>query len=90
MGMFCNPCCCVCGASPMKRNDEWLQDFCPEHKPKEYVQYIGGEMSDENKILPDDSRDKHIKQLEKQKAFLISCIKCGEQLEDDWEKTLEG
>jgi len=30
------------------------------------------------------------KQLEKQKAFLISCIKCGEQLEDDWEKTLEG
>ena len=36
------------------------------------------------------SRDKHIKQLEEQKAFLISCIKCGEQLEDDWEKTLEG
>ena len=56
MGMFCNPCCCVCGASPMKRNDEWLQDFCPEHKPKEYVQYIGGEMS---KLYHCDDFDKH-------------------------------
>jgi len=32
---------------------------------------------------------KYIKQLEKQKSFLISCVKSGEQLSDDWEKKLE-
>ena len=30
-----------------------------------------------------------IKGLEKQKSFLISCIRSGEQLENDWEETLE-
>ena len=29
-------------------------------------------------------------QLRKQRSFLISCIKSGEQLSDDWEKALEG
>lgn len=36
MGIFCSPCCCVCGKSPMKRldNKEWLQDFCPNTNQK--------------------------------------------------------
>ena len=44
MGIFLSPCCCVCGKSPMKRldNPDWLQDFCPEHKPEEYEQYLWG------------------------------------------------
>jgi len=36
----------------------------------------------------DQAEDK-IKQLEKQKSFLISGIKSGEQLSDNWEKALE-
>ncbi len=44
MGIFCSPCCCVCGKSPMKRLDNpgWLQDFCPEHQPEDYEQYLWG------------------------------------------------
>ena len=28
----------------MKRldNEGWLQDFCPEHRPEEYIQYLWG------------------------------------------------
>ncbi len=46
MGRFMIPCCCICGKSPKKWNDDkWhklggLQDFCPEHSDKRLKQYV--------------------------------------------------
>lgn len=58
MGIFCSPICCICGKSPMKRldNEEWLHDFCPEHKPTEYVQYLWGLQVNNGKYKSDGNR----------------------------------
>ena len=69
MGIFCSPCCCVCGKSPMDRLDhpDWLQDFCPKHKPKEYVQYLWGLRVDNGKYIFDKKLNMIIYENEKLK-----------------------
>jgi len=54
-------------------------------EPLEAVQCTGCERF----ALLVKQKNKKIEELEKVRAFLLSCIKSGEKLSDNWEKALE-
>ena len=66
--------------------------YCHECRRLKSSKSFGGNICDEcykgiNATIKEQYAEN--KRLNKQISFLISCIKSGEQLEDNWQKALE-